>query len=67
MAEKERFFKLLHEFIVMSKRARASRILCKKTEKYIKKMRKLRIERDLINGMIEDYEKLSGETIGRLR
>ena len=66
MDEKERFFSLLNETKAVMKRARKSKRLCKKAKKYIKKKQKLLVQRDLINGQIEEYEKQYGETIGRL-
>lgn len=63
MDKKEIFFGLLHETIVLIKRTRANVIICKKIERYTKKKKKLLIERDLINGLIEDYEKQYVTTI----
>ena len=63
MDEKERFFRLLDA----NRRKVTIRFIYKKANKYIKKKKKLRIERDLINGLIEDYEKQYGVTIARLQ
>ena len=66
MDEKERFVKLWRKNKVLKNQIRASKILCKKVDKYTKHKNKLLIEKRLINAMIDDYEKQFGGNFTRL-